>query len=219
MLSFSYSLFFWVGHYWFPTISGQIFSGVDYFVALCTNLAFVGIVYLLFRRITNNTQKLATIWLSILLIISAVLSLRYQWFLWFAIVGIFLRPNYIFVKEYPFSDMLDRCVEKAFDISVIILWSLMHIQIEVWQGIILGIAAYSAQFLVAQMICHIAKWYSIKDKLFLWTAQYNGITSIILANIIVPYRWTGIGIVAIALLTITILYVICNKFLEYKFRY
>jgi hypothetical protein len=72
---------------------------------------------------------------------------------------------------------------------------------------LLGILAFIAQIIAVYLLVHSV---SATDKKILAVAQYNGITSIILATSLWQYDHGIVSYTAIAIIVITLLYTVCN---------
>jgi uncharacterized membrane protein len=80
-------------------------------------------------------------------------------------------------------------------------------------GVLLGVAAFVSQILATALV---ARGLSRDDKLFLAVAQYNGITSVILALVVGAVFGEVVTIVTAAVVTINSIYYFANKFVERK---
>jgi hypothetical protein len=175
--------------------------GGGYIMWLWANILFAGLIYIATRLFTGRYIH------AFLLIYSFFVAVYFQRMLGIALIALFLRP------EFPnFSKNLDLSVQIAFFASVFLLgiymsgWRTGNI----WYGILLWVVVYISQIIATYLCVHTV---SHKDKKFLAFAQYNGITSIILATTLSIYDPTLVGYTAIAIITITLLYMLSNHLL------
>jgi hypothetical protein len=182
-----------------PIVIGQNFSLDAYFGQLLANLFFAGILSMLAKPLHRNGTKL------ILLSACMIIAIPFKLMLGIALVGLFLRPT---------ITSLERIVHICFLIAATILGTLVTFEISsLLTGIVLGVAAYAAQYLVTYIV---APKLHGSDKQFLALAQFNGITSIILALIIAQFVLQTISVIAAAVVTINLLYYLCNYIVEKK---
>lgn len=176
-------------------ISNQSSFSLDtYLLQFGTNILFASVIY--FLRIGLKKFNID----SILLVIAFIIAISYQLMLGIALVGLFLRPTLRY---------LPMLIQGAFIISAIILGSLLIInQQNVLFGISLGCLAFFAQAIATLLVAPKLKR---ADKLYIAFAQYNGITAIILALIIAFWIPEVVSIVAIAIITINLLYYLSNN--------
>lgn len=178
------------------------FSFSTYFVQLILNLGFSLILYLVYKFVQKDKKLISS-----LLIVAFLIAVPLKLMLSLAIIGLFIRP------QIP---ALPKIVHGAFLLALMILGFLFvpqmsHINI----GILLGVLAYTAQIAAAFIV---ARKLTFVDKMFLALAQYNGITSIILALIISTTFPQTTTTVASAVITINVLYFIVNNLWEKHIR-
>lgn len=183
-------------------VGQQEFSIWSYVVQLTLNLLLAGVIYCLHRFfIKHHKLELA------LLLLAFLVAVPFQLMLGMAIIGLFLRPRF---------DQLATLVHLSFLIAAAILGTLVEITIPyILVGSLVGICAYGAQavatFLVAPRL-------NVVDKAFLATAQYNGITAVILALVLSRWIPSIVSVTAVAVIVINVLYYGINHFLEQRLR-
>jgi hypothetical protein len=170
----------------------------EYLLQLGTNLVFAGAFYLLVRILPSFRLRD-----YLLLIIAFSVGVYFELMLGVAILGLFLRPSLVY---------LDRVVHYAFIIATIILGTLLVFSwIAVIQGIVLGVLAFVGQYIVSQIL---ARHLSDIDRNFLALAQFNGITSIILALLVERYFPGTVVVIGVALMVINSLFLYTNMLYE-----
>lgn len=176
--------------------SGQ--SVTQYLSQITLNILFAGIFYIAAKPFrTNHSVSL------ILLIIAFVVAVPMELMLGLAVTGLYLRP---------YIPQMDRIIYGSFLLATFVLGSLLTISsFGIILGLVIGTTAFLSQIVAAQFL---ARRINQVDRMFLSLAQYNGITSIILALIVeleIPGTVTVIGV---ALITINILYFTSNALYE-----
>jgi NhaP-type Na+/H+ or K+/H+ antiporter len=179
----------------FTLIDGVMQIGINLVLALC--------IYVIWTHVKRrNTSQL------FLLFFAFLASIWMQLLLAIAIVGLYLRPR------IPY---LAQIVQGTFLLSAIILGSLITFDPQaIICGVTLGAIAFFAQGIATLIVAPKLK---SNDKLFLSFAQYNGITSIILALVISQHIPQVLNIIGVAILTINGLYFAVNYILEWRLRY
>jgi hypothetical protein len=117
-----------------------------------------------------------------------------------AIIGLFIRPD--------FGKHLERATRAAFFCAVFAL-GLLLTGVDLLPGLVLGVAAFGAQFVIAQVI---ARRHTTNDRGYLALGQQNGITAVILALLLQPDFPQTIGIVAPAILVVNVLHIAGNAY-------
>jgi hypothetical protein len=173
----------------------------SYVLQLGANLLFALLVWLLSKVATNNRIELA------LLGITFLVAVPFKLMLGIALVGLFLRPRF---------ELLPRLVQISFINAAVVLGSLLEISgTSLLYGVVLGVLAFVAQAVATLLV---APRLHRTDKLFLALAQYNGITSVILALIIAQWVSQTVSVIAFAVVTINALYYGANHLLERRLR-
>lgn len=168
-----------------------------YATNLIFNLAFAFIIFVV-HKVTKKIKYLD----YVILIIAFSFSIYLNYMLAIAIIGLFLRPY--------FNSYIDKTINIAFIASLLILGYLLSNGIDLKTGILLGFSAVIAQIVVGFILTYKLER---NDRIYLALAQQNGITAIILALMFEPMFSGTVGIVAPAIFTINILYIINNNFL------
>jgi hypothetical protein len=120
-----------------------------------------------------------------------------------ALTGLFFRP--------ALGKWVERLTTAAFLLAVFALGLLLGPGIQVLHGVVLGVAAFAAQAVVALVI---ARRQSRTDRVYLALGQQNGITAIILALLLEPNFPGTVGIVAPAILVVNLLNIVANGIWE-----
>jgi NhaP-type Na+/H+ or K+/H+ antiporter len=180
-------------------------------VALLANLAFAVAAFLCWwalrraaRRRRRSGRAAPPQWgpVGVLLGLGALAVWQFL-MLGVALMGLFYR--------LPIDKALRRVVATAFLVAAFALGLLLAPGVDWRTGLVLGIAAYLAQFVVGLLLCWRQQRY---DRLYLALAQQNGITAIILALLLETSFPGTVGIVAPAILTVNVLYLIANASLN-----
>lgn len=183
-------------------VADKAFTPESYLSQLLLNLLFAFVVWIIGKSIAGKRGMEVS-----LLGIAFVVAVIFQLMLGIALIGLFLRPSF---KHLP------QLVHACFILAAILLGSLLEIQItSILYGLSLGILAWGAHAIVTPLV---APKLQTTDKLFLSFAQYNGITSIILALIFAQWIPEVVSIIAFAVITINTLYYATNHFLEKRIR-
>jgi NhaP-type Na+/H+ or K+/H+ antiporter len=174
------------------------------------NLLFAAGIFVLWRLMKRHSKAtnyvvLALVALGMYGLVLGALSVAvyYFWMLGIAVLGLFMRP--------PIESALSHVVRWALNMAAILLGILLINGINIWTGIALGFAAYSAQVIVGLLL---TRKLSRKDRLHIAFAQQNGITAIILALLFESYYPGTIAIVAPAIVVINVIHFVANKILD-----
>ena len=174
-------------------------SGLSgYFTQMMYNFVLFAAVFFAYFYTIFHKNKIYEI---ILLIVAFFVGIKFILMLAVASLGLFLRPD--------LQKALIKVVAIAFLLSVVILGNAVEFSWwAVQQGITLWVLAYCSQ-----IVCGIVltRWMSGQDRWGLSLAQFNGITSIILALFLELTIPGTTGIVVFAILTINAIYVILHK--------
>lgn len=180
-------------------MTGNNFTFENYLFQLGSNLLFAIFLSVVSKQMKTNAAKL------ILLMVAMIVAIPLKLMLGIALAGLFLRPV---------ISKLESIVHIAFILAAVLLGMLFIFDsFGIYMGIVLGISAYTAQYFVTYLV---APKLHKTDKQFLALAQFNGITSIILALIIAQYIPQTISVITAAVITINLLYYTGNYFLEKK---
>lgn len=186
-----YALYFFIPRSETGTLIGSV---IPFFLGLAQNLLFVLVVYFLYKLLKQNH-----IALMVLLFLSFVVAVAFHWVLGIAIIGLFLRPK---------ISQLSYIVSAAFYIAVLLLGFLLVDGVYWVNGLVLGIGAILAQFMVGLFL---ARDLPRDERLYLAFAQQNGITAMILALFFERDLPTTVGVVAPAIIFINLGYYIFNN--------
>jgi hypothetical protein len=180
-------------------------------VGLLANLAFAVGVYLCWKILerwkpleeaARQRDRRVTLprWVPIGVLLALAAFAVWQFLmLGVAIIGLFYR--------LPIDKALRRVVATAFLVAAFALGFPLASGMDWGAGLVLGAAAYFAQFVVGLLLC----WrQQPRDRLYLALAQQNGITAIILALLLETSFPGTVGIVAPAIITVNVLHLIFN---------
>jgi NhaP-type Na+/H+ or K+/H+ antiporter len=116
-----------------------------------------------------------------------------------AVTGLFFRP--------ALDRSLRRLTQAAFLLAALMLGLLLDSGVQFLHGIALGVAAYLAQLVVGLLI---ARRHPLRDRGFIALGQQNGVTAIILAILLEPAFPGTAAVIAPAIATVNILYIVAN---------
>ena len=186
-------------------------NGLTAFVLnLGLNLAFAGIVFICWhvvhvrpsrpasRRWAVRTVAVAGGLLSVL-VIGSVAVYGSLW-LGLAIIGLFCRPRW--------GSLLGRRVPAALVLAMFAAGMVLVDGIDLVAGLVLGLAAYLAQVVVAFVLTVRKQWRGERARLVL--AQQNGMTSIVLGLLIVPVVPGSIAILVPAVVVVNLVHAVAN---------
>ncbi len=184
---------------------------LDYIRELGLNLGLAAQAFCLYTVIRYYSKQIgawvaAGVSLAIyaLLAITFSVSILYFMMLGIALIGLFLRPPKI-------AKLLGSATTWALGIATVVVGFLLAGGINIWAGLALGLAAYSAQLIVGFLL---TRGLPAKDRWHISFAQQNGITAIILALLFEPLHPGTVAIVAPAIITVNSLHVIANQALD-----
>lgn len=189
-----------------PVLFGQGFGVDSYLISLVSNVVFAGMIYIL-SLISDKKYHI------ILRIVSVITAIYFGLFLGIAIIGLYLRPLYLY--KYNFEEIVSRMVSIAFMWSVVLAWGyLYHSAIQnmhILRWITLGVLVFFSQSIVSYIaLRHLQS----TDLHYIAHAQYNGITSLILATSLYQYENSLVGYVCIAIVIVMCLYTFSNYHLD-----
>ncbi len=115
-----------------------------------------------------------------------------------ALIGLFLRPRI----------GVDRAAEVAVVLATFAVGLVLVAGVSLVEGVVLGVAAYAAQIVVALVLTLPKMWRG--DRMRLALGQQNGMTAIVLALMLEPNFPGTIAIVAPAIVTVNVLHAVCN---------
>lgn len=148
------------------------------------------------NRVPMGYAAVAAVVLAGLAAVAVTLSLM----LAFALVGLFLRP--------PEHWNIDRLMTGAVLVAAFAVGLLLPGGISILPGVVLGVAAYASQVLIALALTVSKVWHN--DRAVLALAQQNGITAIVLALTLEPLLPGTVAVVAPAILVVNTLHAGCN---------
>jgi NhaP-type Na+/H+ or K+/H+ antiporter len=199
------------GAAWRPVSGSMQDVGLTgYLLETGVNLLFAGGIFVLWKLMKRHSRAsnyvvvvLIALGIYGLLIGALSIAVYYFWMLGIAVVGLFLRP--------PIEKAIDFSLHWALSMAAVLLGILMINGINVWGGVALGFAAYSAQIIVGLLM---TKRLRLKDRLHISFAQQNGITAMILALLFETYYPGTVAIVAPGIITVNVLHVVANLLLD-----
>ncbi|MFI6908270.1 hypothetical protein ACIBKY_43905 [Nonomuraea sp. NPDC050394] len=168
----------------------------SYLMDLGLNALFAAAAYGLWRLVRKAPPVL-----TYLAVVSAIASAAWSsLMLGIATAGLYLR--------LPDSRWLARAVTAAFALSAFLMGLLLVGGTNLAMGLLLGLAAFTAQMLAALVLTH---GLPMIDRIHLGLAQQNGITAVILA-LAFEREFPGfVAVVAPAILTVNLVYVLANR--------
>ncbi|MGX7824837.1 hypothetical protein ACTG9Q_07065 [Actinokineospora sp. 24-640] len=133
----------------------------------------------------------------------AVVAVWYALLLSLAFIGLFVRPR--------MDALIDRVATGALFAATFAIGMVLVVdRVTALTGVVLGTAAFFAQFLVALVLP--ARGLSASDRMGLAFAQQNGLTAIVLALLLEPLYPGAAGILAFAVVVVNLLHGAANAF-------
>jgi hypothetical protein len=161
---------------------------------------------LLFAVVFFTASRFIPSWM--LLLPAFLVAIPFQLMLGIALCGFFIRP--------PLDRVLPPLITIAYLCAAAILGMLVVFDLELLTlGVLLGVAAFVSQIIATRLV---AGELPRSDRMFLSVAQYNGITSVILALVVGAMFSEVITIVAMAVIAINTIYLLTNQYVEKKTR-
>lgn len=115
------------------------------------------------------------------------------------VCGLFFRPD---IKV-----IVSGVVKFAFYTATFLLGMFLVTGVNIPAGILLGVSVFLVQVLAGTFI---GRGMSRQDRVGLALGQQNGLTAIVLALVLQPYLPSAVGIIAVAILVVNILYISAN---------
>ncbi|MEO3789388.1 hypothetical protein ABGB14_04205 [Nonomuraea sp. B10E15] len=169
---------------------------LSYLADLGLNALFAAAAYGVWRLIRKAPPLLSYLAAATAVVSAAWSSLM----LGVATAGLYLRM--------PDSRWLARAVTAAFALSAFLMGLLLVGGANLMKGMLLGLAAFAAQMLAALVLTH---GLPVTDRVHLGLAQQNGITAVILA-VAFEREFAGfVGVIAPAIVTVNLIYVVANR--------
>ena len=187
-------------------------SGLTSFgTSLFWNAVLVAVAYLAHRvwRARHTSSDAPRPWpirwavrtgLLLLLLAAGFLAVRYALLLALAFIGLFFRPN--------LGRSLDGLTQVALYTATFAVGVVLVGGLNIGTGVVLGVAAYAAQVVVALVLTIPKVWRGDRTRLAL--GQQNGLTAIILALLLEPNFPGTIAVVAPAIIVVNLLHALCN---------
>ncbi|MCS7481368.1 hypothetical protein ACFFQW_23305 [Umezawaea endophytica] len=138
--------------------------------------------------------------LILLLLAGGFVAVKYALLLALAVIGLFFRPN--------LGRSLDGLTQVALYTAAVAVGAVLVGGVRIGEGVVLGIAAYAAQVVVALVLTVPKVWRG--DRVRLALGQQNGLTAIILALLLEPNFPGTIAVVAPAIIVVNVLHALCN---------
>jgi NhaP-type Na+/H+ or K+/H+ antiporter len=184
---------------------------ISYIKEISLNVGLAAQAFCLYTVIRYYAKQISAwlafgVSLSIYALLAVVfsVSLLYFMMLGIALVGLFLRPPKL-------DKAIDHAVTWALRAAAVLLGFLLISGINLWSGIMLGVAAYAAQIIAGFVL---TRGLPKKDRWHIAFAQQNGITAIILALLFEPIHPGTVAIVAPAIIVVNTLHGVVNKILD-----
>jgi NhaP-type Na+/H+ or K+/H+ antiporter len=197
------------------TLSGTMHEVglAGYFIETGINILFAAGVFVLWLFIKYYAKAsryivvlLAAIGMYALVFGTLSIAIYFFWMLGIALLGLFMRP--------PIEKIITHAVRWALYMAALLLGLLLINGISLWEGFVLGCAAFGAQILVGYLLTHKL---SHRDRMSIAFSQQNGITAIVLALLFEPYYPGITGIVAPAIITVNTFHGVFALLLETHF--
>jgi len=174
---------------------GGDFNLVNLALDVFYNILFAYFIYIIYKKIKAKNQ-----YQLLLLFFAFIVAIPFKLFLGIAIVAIYLKPN--------IENEIEMVIKMALFYVSIVMGILIAHGINVIEGIFLGIFTILAQFITAWLL---TKELEFKDRVQLSIAQQSGITAITLAVYFSNLDSGIVETIAVAILTINVLYFLLNK--------
>lgn len=191
----------------FIGLSPDFFSGdqpgVDwnsYFINLSENVALTAGALLLWFLVRRSSVMLTAS-------VFGVVGIAIERFLMLGVAtsGLFLRP--------PIGDFLNGVMRIALPIAAMMLGMVLVGGIDIVHGVLLGIATFTSQIIVAPLL---TRGLLKSDRIALAFAQQNGLTAIILSLLLEVHYKGVIEVVAPAIIVVNVLHAVVNSHLDKK---
>jgi NhaP-type Na+/H+ or K+/H+ antiporter len=174
------------------------------------NLLFAGAIFVLWRLMKRHSKAtnyvvvtLVALGMYGLLVGSLSIAVYYFWMLGIAVLGLFMRP--------PIEKAINHFLHWALSLAAVLLGILLINGANIWKGVALGLASYSAQVIVGLLLTRRLRR---QDRLHIAFAQQNGITAIILALLFESYYPGTVAIVGPAIIVVNTTHALANKLLD-----
>jgi NhaP-type Na+/H+ or K+/H+ antiporter len=191
-----------------PMVLNTQQSILGYLVVFGYNLIFCSLIYLCTKYLKpDDNAQLG------LLLLAFIICVYFQLTLSIAVIGLFLRPQKLLTR-FNFEMILQRLLQCVFLISTFLIGAFSRGQFDLLRGVVLGFLAILSQIAVSSLLTQ--KLHKV-DKVNIAFAQYNGITSIVLAIFFEENQLSVVPIVIVALVTINLVYYFNNNVLKLRF--
>jgi hypothetical protein len=147
------------------------------------------------RRRPAYRPKAAAVAVLVLLVAASAYGLL----LGITVAGLFFRPLS--------ARVLDRAVSFAVLAAAFLLGAFLRTGADFLEGALLGLAAYTAQIVVG---CALTRRLSRSDRARVALGQQNGLTAMALALALQPQLPSAVHIIAVAVVTTSVLYLLGN---------
>ena len=176
---------------WISTlIVGGDFNLFNLGVDILYNLLFAYGVYRLYQPIREKNR-----YQLLLLFFAFIVALSFQLFLGIALIAIFLKPN--------IENEIESAIKMALFYVSVVMGILISHGLNVVEGVVLGVLTILAQVITSWLL---TKELEIPDRIQLSIAQQSGITAITLAVYFSSLHPQVVETIAVAILTINLLY-------------
>ncbi|TCO53514.1 cation:proton antiporter [Actinocrispum wychmicini] len=169
------------------------------------NLLLAGVMWLIwrgFQRVRGHfrSQKAITAVLVVVVLVVAFVAVSQSLLLGLALTGLFFRP--------ALDRFIDGATQVALYVACFALGLVLVGGVRLFEGAILGVAAYVAQVVVGFLVTSPKRWHG--DRMRLALSQQNGLTAIVLALLLEPVLPGATAIIAPAILVVYVLHAVCN---------
>jgi len=193
----------WIAMFLYSENHGEMnFFWYDISISFLLNIILSAVIWLIYKMSSRSFA-----FDCLLLGITFIVGIFFELFLAIAIIGLFLRPR------------IEKVVDNAVLFSLFFVSFLMGIILAEESSIYLGVAV-GVFTVVSQIIAAIflTRRLSYMDRVKLSIAHQSGVTAISLTLYFAQYNSHLLGIIAVAIITINILYLI-NNYVVDRFMY
>ncbi|PWW63569.1 NhaP-type Na+/H+ or K+/H+ antiporter [Actinokineospora spheciospongiae] len=184
-----------------PDFGAGTGGAAGFALSVAGNLALAAAVCWTWRRVGDRPRgAVGNAVVAAAVLVVAFLAVRYSLMLALALIGLVVRPDV--------GDALDRLAGAALYLGLGAIGAVLVTGIPVGTGVVLGVAAFAAQFAVAYAVTTHRHWR--RDRLRLALGQQNGLTAVILALLLEPAYPGAAATVAVAVVVVNLLHLSTN---------
>lgn len=139
----------------------------------------------------------------VVLVVAAAAAVHWVLLIGLAVAGLFYRP--------ALDAVLPWLITAAFLVALVMLGLVLVDGVQWWRGVLLGAAAFAAQFIVGGLL---TRRLPAGDRLRLALSQQNGLTAVVVALQLETMLPGMVAVVAPAVLTVNVIHLVANRALE-----